>query len=66
VIAVTCGTGLSNTNSSQFLSQIVLVLRVVALVFSPIVGILQLVLIIFVAIKVKKAKLIITPLPFGF
>ena len=56
VIAITCGIGLSNTSSSQLLSQFALVLGVVGGVFSLIVGILQLVLIIFAAIKAKKGE----------
>lgn len=56
VIAVTCGIGLSNTSSSQLLSQIGIVLAVVGGVCSLIVGILQLVLIIFAAIKSKKGE----------
>jgi uncharacterized protein len=59
LVAVTCGIGLSNNSSStssQLLTQIGLVLGVVGLVFSLIVGILQLVLIIFAAIKAKKGE----------
>lgn len=66
VIAVTCGVGLSNTNSSQLLSQIGLVLAVVGGVCSLIVGILQLVLIIFAAIKAKKGELYHYPFTLRF
>ncbi|HEY9601589.1 MAG TPA: DUF4870 domain-containing protein [Allocoleopsis sp.] len=66
VIAVTCGVGLSNTSSSQLLSQIGLVLAVVGGVCSLIVGILQLVLIIFAAIKAKKGELYHYPFTLRF
>jgi hypothetical protein len=57
--AITCGIGLSNSSSSsssQLLTQIWVVLGVVGGVFALIVGILQLVLIIFAAIKAKKGE----------
>ncbi len=57
--AITCGVGLSNSSSSsssQLLTQIWVVLGVVGGVFALIVGILQLVLIVFAAIKAKKGE----------
>ena len=57
--AITCGIELSNSSSSssgQLLTQIWVVLGVVGGVFALIVGILQLVLIVFAAIKAKKGE----------
>jgi uncharacterized Tic20 family protein len=57
--AITCGIGLSNSSSSsssQLLTQIWVVLGVVGGAFALIVGILQLVLIVFAAIKAKKGE----------
>jgi uncharacterized protein len=67
LLAVTCGIGLSSSSSSsQLLTQIGVVLGVVSVVFSLIVAILQLVLIIFAAVKAKKGEFYHYPLTIRF